>query len=187
MWAFLACVVVTRVLAPVEYRRLRRAFFLSMLLALPWYAIYPLAPPRFMTDEYGFIDTLAVYGPSYFSNSGLVKANQYAAMPSMHVGWTIIGGVMLAAAIPKWRIGATLGAIHIALINVAVVVTGNHYVLDAVGGFLIVSAAFAIARLLPAELPWPWRRSAPAVVQPGPMPVVSRARVARQVPGNDTA
>src|SRR6187551_3110808 len=104
MYGFYACALLLLVLNPVRYRYLRRVFITSMVVALPWYAIYPLAPPRFMGD-YGwpFMDTLAVYGPNYFSNSGLVSANQYAAMPSMHCGWTMVGGIMVAAALPwKW-------------------------------------------------------------------------------------
>ncbi|HEY7034353.1 MAG TPA: phosphatase PAP2 family protein [Thermomicrobiales bacterium] len=157
MWLFYLCCIAGMVLAPVRYRRYRRVFLLSMVIALPWYALYPLAPPRFM-PEYGFVDTLAVYGPSYFKDNGFVAANHYAAMPSMHVGWTTIGAFMLAAAIPYKRIGAILGALHVAMMGLTVMVTGNHYLLDIVGGWLVVAAAFGVVRLLPAELRWPWHR-----------------------------
>src|SRR5262245_36802183 len=137
MWLFYLCCVVAIVLAPVPYRRLRRVFLLSMVIALPWYALYPLAPPRFMPG-YGFVDTLAVYGPHYFKDDGYVKGNHYAAMPSMHVGWTTIGAFMLAAAIPHKRIGAILGTLHVAIMSMTVIVTANHFVLDIVGGWLVV-------------------------------------------------
>jgi hypothetical protein len=159
MWAFYACAIAAMLLTPVHYRRLRRVFIASMVLALPWFALYPLAPPRFMSEYgYPFVDTLAVYGPNYFSNNGLVKANQFAAMPSMHCGWTLIGSVMLAYAVPWKRLGLVAGATHSALMWVTVIVTGNHYVLDIVGGLLVAGLAFAVARALPEELPWPWRR-----------------------------
>jgi len=151
MWAFYACCVVAIVLAPARYRPLRRVFLASMVLALPWYAIYPLAPPRFLT-ELGFVDTLAIYGPNYFSEEGMVTANRFAAMPSMHIGWSTIGSVMLAVAIPSWRripLGPLLGLLHISLMTLTVMATGNHFILDAVGGWLIVLAAFVVARLLP--------------------------------------
>jgi membrane-associated phospholipid phosphatase len=159
MWMFYACAAAAMLLAPVRYRHLRRVFLLSMLLALPWFALYPLAPPRFM-GEYGypFIDSQAVYGPRYFSGKGLVAANQFAAMPSMHCGWTFIGAVMLAYALPRWRIGLILGATYLAVMFLTVVVTGHHYILDIVGGLLTAGAAFLVARLLPEEIPWPWRR-----------------------------
>jgi membrane-associated phospholipid phosphatase len=157
MWLFYLCCVVGMILAPARYRQYRRLFLLSMLIALPWYALYPLAPPRFM-PEYGFVDTLAVYGPNYFKENGLVAANHYAAMPSMHVGWTTIGAFMVAAAIPYKRIGMILGGLHVAMMSLTVMVTGNHYVLDIVGGWLVVAAAFGAARLLPAEIRWPWHK-----------------------------
>ena len=159
MWAFYACAIAAMLLAPVHYRWLRRVFIASMALALPWFALYPLAPPRFM-GQYGypFVDTLAVYGPNYFSDSGLVQANRFAAMPSMHCGWTFIGSVMLAYAIPWKRLGLIVGASHSALMWITVMVTGNHFVLDIVGGLLVAGMAFAVARALPADRPGRWRR-----------------------------
>lgn len=155
MTGFYICAALAILFAPKHYPFLRRAFLSSMVLALPWYAIYPLAPPRFM-EPYGFpfIDTLAVYGPNYFSDSGLVTANRYAAMPSMHCGWTLIAGVMLAFAFPKWRIGAIVGAMHTGLMFFTVMVTGNHFVLDIVGGVLIAGAAFGVAYWLPRWIGW---------------------------------
>ncbi len=155
MTGFYICAASAILFAPKQYPFLRRAFFSSMVLALPWYAIYPLAPPRFM-EPYGFpfIDTLAVYGPNYFSDSGMVTANRYAAMPSMHCGWTLIGGVMLAYAYPKWRVGAIVGAVHTTVMFLTVMVTGNHYVLDIVGGVLIAGAAFVVAYWLPSWSRW---------------------------------
>jgi hypothetical protein len=157
MWTFYGCCVIAIALAPARFRFYRRVFLLSMLFALPWYAIYPLAPPRFM-PQYGFIDTLKVYGPNYFSGGGLVTANQYAAMPSMHIGWTTIGVFMLAAAIPYRRIGLIIGLTHLSIMTLTVMATANHYLLDAVGGWMIVAAALATAHFLPTPIPAPWRR-----------------------------
>jgi hypothetical protein len=155
MTGFYICAASAILFAPKHYPFLRRAFIASMVLALPWYAIYPLAPPRFM-DPYGypFVDTLAIYGPNYFSSSGMVTANRYAAMPSMHCGWTLIGGVMLAYAFPKWYIGAIVGGVHTVLMFYTVMVTGNHYVLDIVGGVLVAGAAFVVAYWFPTWRAW---------------------------------
>lgn len=160
MWTFYLCCALAIAFAPVRYRFLRRVFISSMLLALPWYAIYPLAPPRFMT-EYGFVDTLKLFGPNYFSNEGVVAANQFAAMPSMHIGWSTIGAFMLAAAIPYRKIGPMLAVAHVALMSLTVMATGNHFVLDIIGGWLIVAGSFGAARLLPARIQLPWRRPTP--------------------------
>jgi membrane-associated phospholipid phosphatase len=160
MYGFYACALLLLVMSPVRYRYLRRVFIISMVIALPWYAIYPLAPPRFM-QPYGwdFVDTLAVYGPNYFSESGLVTANRFAAMPSMHCGWTLVAGIMVAAALPwKWA-GRALGLFLMLLLPVTVIVTGNHYWLDVVGGWMVIGLSLLVNRLLPFPLPirWPWQ------------------------------
>lgn len=182
MWTFYASAVIAIIASSTLYPKLRRVFLLSMLLALPWYAIYPLAPPRFMPD-YGLVDTLAIYGPNYFNKSGgLVTANQFAAMPSMHIGWTTIGCMMLAASIRRWRIGTLLGIFHLSMMTLTVMATGNHYVADVVGGWLIVAAAFGLARVLPDPLPLPWRRTPPeTVAEPAQLQVArSAGAVGRQ-------
>ena len=136
-------------LAPLAFRRINRVFVLATLLAFPWYALYPLAPPRFM-GPYGFpfVDTLAAVGGVPQSSGGLAGANPYAAMPSMHIGWTAVAALGLAAALPWRRIGPLLGALHVALMSLAVVVTGNHYVLDVVAGAALGASALAVARRL---------------------------------------
>lgn len=144
---FYACCAAALLFSPVRFRFWRRVFLWSMLIALPWYAIYPLAPPRFM-EEHGFIDTLAIWGPNYFNDEGMVTANRFAAMPSMHIGWTTIGALMLATCLPTvrgFRIGAVIGAIHVTIMTLTVMVTGNHYWLDAVGGWLVILAAIGAA------------------------------------------
>lgn len=162
MYGFYACAILLLALNPARYRYLRRVFVISMIVALPWYAIYPLAPPRFMSD-YGwpFVDTLAVYGPNYFSESGLVSANRFAAMPSMHCGWTMVAGIMVAAALPWPWVGRVVGLFLTLLLPVTVIVTGNHYWLDVVGGWIVIALSLAINRLLPYPLPirWPWQRA----------------------------
>jgi len=146
MPAFYLCCAIGILFAPAAFRRLRRVFLFSMLLALPWYAVFPLAPPRFMTG-YGLADTLQRFGPVSDTGGGMVKANQFAAMPSMHVGWTTIAACMLAAAIPNKAVGRTVGAALVAWMCLTVVATGNHYVLDILGGWMIVAVSFGMARL----------------------------------------
>lgn len=157
MWSFFICCIVAMARAPEQYRRLRRVFLLTMVIALPWYAIYPLAPPRFITGE-GFIDTALVYGPHYLSGKGMITANRYAAMPSMHVGWTTIGACMLAVSFRRRWIGVPLGATLLTAMCLTVMVTGNHWFLDLIGGWLIVLAAFGVERLLPERIEFPWFR-----------------------------
>ncbi len=150
--ALYVCAVLCLLLAPIDFRRIWRVFMIATLIATPWYALYPLAPPRLMTPfGFPFVDTLAVYGGAVSSSEGVGGANQFAAMPSMHIGWTTIVALWLAAALPWWRIGAIFGAVHVGMMCLTVVVTGNHYVLDIVAGFAVAGLAVLIERFLPQE------------------------------------
>ncbi|WP_171112113.1 MULTISPECIES: bifunctional glycosyltransferase 87/phosphatase PAP2 family protein [Streptomyces] len=132
---------------PVDYRWARSTLGLTTLLALIGFWLYPLAPPRLMPDL-GIIDT--VHGVQDFSQPdyGTLTAltNQYAAMPSLHFGWSLWCGVVIAIVAPKGWMKA-LGLLHPTLTVTAIVVTGNHWVLDAVGGALVVGAGFGLAYL----------------------------------------
>jgi hypothetical protein len=157
--ALYLCAALALLLAPAGFRRVRRVFFLATLIALPWYALYPLAPPRFMGPYgYPFVDTLAAFSATPNATTGAAAANQFAAMPSMHIGWTSVAALWLAVALPRRRIGAILGGAHLAVMCLTVIATGNHYVLDIVAGLAVAGAAMALARLLPDDLGAPWRR-----------------------------
>lgn len=170
MYVFYACMVIAMVFAAERWRYLRRWFFISMAIATPIYALYPLAPPRFM-QPYGwdFVDTLAVYGPNYFSENGLVTANRFAAMPSMHVGWTTLAAITLAVCLPWRKTGLAIATALIVMISLTVMVTGNHYWLDGVAGWIVIGVAALINRALPYPLPisWPWTQGRRTAQQTG--------------------
>jgi membrane-associated phospholipid phosphatase len=141
--------------APAAFAQIRRVFSLSLILALGGFAVFPLAPPRLLAADHGFVDTLLTYGPRYYGDahgSGVFNAggrlpslvNVYAAMPSMHVAWSAVAGVLLALAIGR-RWAWSLAVLHPAAMAFAVVVTGNHYVLDVLGGLFVLALATAIA------------------------------------------
>lgn len=153
MWGFNFGVIFLAFMAPKRYRYMRRAFFISMTIATPMYLLYPLAPPRFMEPHgWPFMDTLAVYGPNYFSDTGLVTANRFAAMPSMHVGWTTFFAICIMLGSPNRKAGIAIMAFLTVLITLTVMVTGNHYWMDAIGGWLVIGAAFVINRYVPYPL-----------------------------------
>lgn len=153
MWIFHFGMLALAFMAPVRYRYIRRAFFISMAIATPMYLIYPLAPPRFMEPHgWPFLDTLAIYGPDYFSETGLVTANRFAAMPSMHVGWTTFTAIALMLAIPNRALGRVVMVVLTVIITLTVMITGNHYWLDAVGGWLVIALAYVINRFVPYPL-----------------------------------
>jgi hypothetical protein len=102
---------------------------------------FPMAPPRMMTGL-GFTDVAAVFGQSVYHGSTI--SNQYASMPSLHVGWAVLVATALV------RAGRTrlrwLWVIHPLVTVLIVVGTANHYWADA----LVGAALFAIALLLVA-------------------------------------
>jgi hypothetical protein len=133
---------------PVDYRWARAALGLGTLLALLGFWLYPLAPPRLMPG-FGIVDT--VHGvqdfaePDYGTFTALT--NQYAAMPSLHFGWALWCGAVIVVIAPKvWT--KALGLLHPLFTASAIVATGNHWVLDAAGGALVVGAGFGLTYVL---------------------------------------
>ena len=133
---------------PGDYRWARASLGLATILALFGFWLFPLAPPRLMPDM-GFIDT--VHGVQDLANPqyGAMTAisNQYAAMPSLHFGWSLWCGIVIITLAPKgWQ--KLLGALHPLITVCAIVATANHWVLDAVGGALVVGAGFGLVYVL---------------------------------------
>ncbi|MGW2281583.1 bifunctional glycosyltransferase 87/phosphatase PAP2 family protein [Streptomyces sp. NPDC001770] len=133
---------------PADYRWARSTIGFATLLALVGFWLYPLAPPRLMPGL-GFIDT--VHGVQDFSKPdyGTLTSvtNQYAAMPSLHFGWSLWCGLMIMILAPKiWM--KVLGLLHPFFTICAIVGTGNHWILDAAGGALVVSLGFLLTYAL---------------------------------------
>jgi hypothetical protein len=133
---------------PGRYRAVRTVLFLTTGLALFGYFFYALAPPRLLPGG-GYVDTVLAHDTWGSMASGDMKnmSNQYAAMPSMHIGWSTwcaIAIVMFAK--PLWaRVLAVLYPMTTLLVIVA---TGNHFVLDAVGGWITLAAGFGLQCLV---------------------------------------
>jgi hypothetical protein len=106
--------------------------------ALVVHIIYPLAPPR-MFPQWGFIDTMATLGPNAYAGTSGAMANQFAAMPSLHIGWAAIIAYVIYRTGPRWLAYVAMG--HLALTVLVVVVTANHYWLDGMVALLLVGAA----------------------------------------------
>jgi hypothetical protein len=144
----LALLAVLYVRRPVDYRWARTSLGFATLLGLVGFWLYPLAPPRLMPGL-GFVDT--VHGaqnparPGYGAMTAVT--NQYAAMPSLHFGWALWCGIVIAVVAPRGWL-RVLGLLHPLLTVSAIVATANHWVLDAVGGATVVGAGFAATRLL---------------------------------------
>ncbi len=134
----------------------RNMFLVAMGLALVGYALYPTAPPRMLPDA-GFVDTIATYTDfNQDSHAISLLVNKYAAVPSMHIGFaTMIAGT--AISIVKNPLGRVLWALYPVLMLAVIVLTANHFWLDAAAGVLVAAvSAFAAHRLLAPVRPKQW-------------------------------
>lgn len=128
---------------PERYVKFRTTLAVTTALALIGFATYPLMPPRLLPRAYGFIDTLKDYGGLWSFDSGAMQkvSNQYAAMPSLHFAWSTWSAMVLVPTMRR-RWLKVLCAIYPLLTLFAVVVTGNHFWLDAAGGVLILALGY---------------------------------------------
>jgi membrane-associated phospholipid phosphatase len=137
----------------------RNMFAVSMGLALMGYVLYPTAPPRFF-PEYGFVDTINDYS-SVNHDSALAKLliNPYAAVPSMHCAFALMIGAA-GFQLVRTRVMKAAFATWPLLVAWVVIVTGNHYWVDIVLGWMVAIAAALIAKELLARArpeAWSWR------------------------------
>ena len=126
-----------------EYQWARNLLIGLTGAALVVHVVYPLAPPR-MFPQWGFTDTMATLGPNAYAGASGDLANQFAAMPSLHVGWAALIAYVVARTGPRWL--ALLAAVHVLVTFLVVVVTANHYWLDGVVALLLLAAAALVLR-----------------------------------------
>jgi hypothetical protein len=130
-----------------ETYRWARTWLVSVtVIALAIHAAFPLAPPR-MLASYGFIDTLRLDGLQIYSaNPNQSLANQFAAMPSLHFGWSvIIAAAFVAVRRTPWSI---LAFAHPTITLVAIVATANHYWIDAAVALILVAGTLLVQRAI---------------------------------------
>jgi hypothetical protein len=160
-----------------RYPLWRNTLAFTTCLAVIGFAAYSLMPPRLLDDpgeygacqiyapeaaashdaavqaegcdHYGFVDTVAKYGGWIsFGNDGYKDvSNQYAAMPSMHIGWSTWCALVLVPLLRR-RWAKVLAGIYPLLTLLCIVVTGNHYWIDGLGGLVCLSAGFGLATLV---------------------------------------
>ena len=126
-----------------DYPRFRNALAITTAIALVGFTLYPLAPPRMFP---GFVDTL-LQDPAFWSfNSGGMQtvSNQFAAMPSVHIAWSTWCALALGPRL-KNRTASALAWAYPVITFVVIIITANHYILDAVAGLAILAAGWFIA------------------------------------------
>lgn len=119
---------------PLDYLRLRNALFVSGAIGMIIYATFPVAPPRLLDPQ--FRDTVTELSKSYRVFQPPALVNKYAAMPSLHAGWNLLAGIAIVRA-SRMPIVRALGVVGPIAMAFAVVSTGNHFVLDVVGGAIV--------------------------------------------------
>ncbi|WP_327087433.1 phosphatase PAP2 family protein [Nonomuraea sp. NBC_01738] len=143
---------------PAVYLKVRRTLVAMALLVLPVYWAVPMSPPRFALP--GIVDIIAehdILGGAASRAAG----TSYSAMPSMHVGWSLWCGyaVWIALRGTHPRLALLAWVFPLGMVGV-VLVTGNHYVLDIAGSFLLLGASIGVV--------WAWERLSERVIRPRP-------------------
>lgn len=152
---FLLVVIVLVVLFfrfPARYRVWRNTLAITTGLALVGFAVFPLLPPRLLGPPYQFVDTLKTIGGLWnFSNEDVSDvSNLYAAMPSLHTAWSMWCALAVMPVVrPRWLRPVVL--IYPLATVFCIVITANHYFLDALGGLVVLGIAYLVAwRVTPA-------------------------------------
>jgi hypothetical protein len=158
--------------APERYRVWRNTLAATTLVAVVGFATFSLMPPRLMDDpgtyggcqvyaagealadeagdppcdDFGYVDTVAEYGgwASFGSDEMAAVSNQYAAMPSMHIGWSTWCALVLASlARRRWVRALAIAYPFVTLFDI--IVTGNHYWIDGLGGLACLGVGYAVS------------------------------------------
>jgi membrane-associated phospholipid phosphatase len=132
-----------------HYRLFRNAFFVAGGISLVVFNFMPLAPPRLLPGEYGAIDTLHYFSEINYQTSGTF-VNEYAAMPSLHIAWNLLISLAIASTTQNRYVRAACYAVPL-LMSTTVVVTGNHWILDCVAGYVVGMTGLGVAILLRNE------------------------------------
>lgn len=170
-----------------SYRRVRRVLVGATALGLVIHTLFPLAPPRLVRSS-GLTDTLAVHGPRVYSADWSESiSNQFAAMPSLHVGWAVLAAWAIVSTVrSRWR---WLILVHPMVMAIAVVATGNHFVVDALVGAGVVGAVALADRYAttPRSRRRPARRGGDELVVEPTCTTVARAAPTQVAPSRSVA
>ena len=158
IWGFWPVLAGAAVYLYVRHREhyvvLRDAVFISGLIGFAIFALLPVAPPRLVDPH--LLDTIRAYSPHYRPAALSDVTNEYASLPSLHVGWTLLVAITVGAA--HRRASAYAFAVLMpSAMALTVIVTANHYVVD-----VIVGGAVALTSLALAQMPASRRAVAPA-------------------------
>jgi hypothetical protein len=123
------------------YIELRTLLFVALAVALAVYVAFPTAPPR-LVPGLGISDTVGLAGHDSGSFAG-IRFDPYAAMPSLHVGWSLLAATAIFRATSRAWLRA-LAVVHPVLMALAVTATGNHYLADSLAGAAVAVVAMLV-------------------------------------------
>jgi hypothetical protein len=169
--------------APDRYIVWRNILLVMLVIGLVLFQVYPLMPPRLMPPRFGFTDTAAAFfnfGPqqrvvmAHGVPSAAARAafgNLFAAMPSLHAGWSMWSALALVPVVrTRWL--RLLVVLYPVATTFAIVVTANHWILDAVAGWLVLLISWALVTA--------WERWRHPAAGPAGSPVVAAEPVGAQ-------
>jgi len=142
-----------------EYVTARRSLVLATVFGLLFYLLMPTAPPRLITGTYtdvmSFYSSVGWWGADASAPKGLGDmTNELAAFPSLHAGWALwVALVLIRSGAP--RIMQAIGLVYAGMMSIVIIGTGNHWVVDAVGGWIVVLLAFGLVIA--------WERRSPVI------------------------
>ena len=137
-----ACLIWLYARHRADYPRIRTtvALFTGISLLIQ---LIPVAPPRLLAST-GMVDTAVQYGQSVYAWNGGFDADEFSAMPSVHVGWALIVAIaVITVSRSRWR---WLAAAYPVLTLLVVVVTANHFWLDGIAAGLLVALVLVVQR-----------------------------------------
>lgn len=153
VWGYLPVLVAAAVWLYLRHRdaygTLRTALLASGAVGLLVYALYPCAPPWITDDR--FSDTVSSASLEAFARPAGIM-NELGAMPSFHCAWLTLGAVVVFRATGSRMLRAVCVALPLAMF-VAVVVTGNHWVLDIPAGLALTALGLVVALRMPVARP----------------------------------
>ncbi|MBH76719.1 MAG: hypothetical protein CL897_00600 [Dehalococcoidia bacterium] len=148
-WGHMPLVIVLAIFLWVYHRStyglVRTAFLASGAIGVIIYALYPVAPPRLIPFA-GYVDTMAVLDRvGYQAQEAQAFVNPYAAVPSLHFGWSMLLGGALAWVGRGQPLMVAAGLLWPVLMLFSIVMTANHFIIDAVFGAVVSLVGLAVA------------------------------------------
>ncbi len=176
-WGHMPLVVVLAVFLFIWHRStyglVRTAFLASGAIGVVIYALYPVAPPRLIPFA-GYIDTMAVLDRvGYQAQEAQAFVNPYAAVPSLHFGWSMLLGGAFAWVGRRHALVVIGGVLWPVLMLFSIVMTANHFIIDAVFGAIVSLAGLAIAEAMRRAQPGALRLLRAALVRRARAPALS--------------